>query len=153
VLLCVLFVFILYLMLHVACVSVLSILDCPFSLLCCFVFCLSSFYILCSIKLNGQSRVEHMMQNEDKQNTIQHSKLKGQTRMDNTETQVLDFPFSLLCCFVLCLSSFYILCSMLPVSLYCPFLIAPLVYCVALCFVKSGAYDAERRQAKHNTTQ
>ena len=27
--------------------------------------------------------MEHKIQNEDKQNTIQHSKLKGQTRVDD----------------------------------------------------------------------
>ena len=36
-------------MLHIACVSRSSTLDCPFSLLCCIVFCLSSFCILCFI--------------------------------------------------------------------------------------------------------
>jgi hypothetical protein len=41
----------------------------------------------------------------------------------------------LLCCIVFCLSSFCILCSILLVSLGRQNLIAPLVYCVALCFV------------------
>ena len=33
--------------------------------------------------------MKHKLQNEDKQNTMQHSKLKGQSSVDDLETQAI----------------------------------------------------------------
>jgi hypothetical protein len=62
-----------------------STLDCPFSLLCCIVLWLSSFCILCFDTCN----MEHNIQKEDNQSRMQHSKLKGQTRVDDPVTHAI----------------------------------------------------------------
>ena len=135
---CVLLVFVLYHMLHIACFTGSSTLVCPFSLLCCIVFCLSSFCFLRSILHVSLGRPLLIVTSGV---TVLYCVLSVFVLYlmlhvaCDTGLSILDCPFSLLCCILFCLSSFYIVCSMLPVSLCCPFLIAPSVYCVVFCFV------------------
>ena len=125
-------------MLHVAFVSwvVHSRLSLQ-RLLCCIVFCLSSFCILCSILPVSLGRPLLIVPSTV---TLLYSVLFVFVLylMFHTafvsRSSTLDCPFSLLCCIVFCLSSFCILCFILHVSLARPLVIAPLVYCVALCF-------------------